>query len=96
MYRSSNVCNLACRSCGAHDSNQFDKEGKVYQLEYGEHGNFIAKEPPGHVDMASYIPITDNVNRLEFFGGEPLLNITQLKLKDSLNLIAIPLRSLEL
>lgn len=77
VYRSSNVCNLACRSCGGHDSNQFDKEGKVYQLEYGEHGNFIAKEPPGHVDMASYIPITDNVNRLEFFGGEPLLNITQ-------------------
>ena len=77
VYRSSNVCNLACRSCGAHDSNQFDPEGREYMDLYGNGGIFVSKFPATHVDMASYIPITENIERLEFFGGEPLLNITQ-------------------
>ena len=77
VYRSSNVCNLACRSCGAHDSNQFDPEGREYLDKYGDGGPFVSKFPPTHVPMAEWIPIADNIERLEFFGGEPLLNITQ-------------------
>ena len=77
VYRSSNVCNLACRSCGAHDSNQFDPEGREYLDLYGDGGPFISKFPPTHVPMAEWIPISENIERLEFFGGEPLLNITQ-------------------
>lgn len=77
VYRSSNVCNLACRSCGAHDSNQFDPEGREYLDKYGDGGPFVSKFPPTHVPMAEWIPVSDNIQRLEFFGGEPLLNITQ-------------------
>tara|TARA_B100001057_G_scaffold498406_1_gene605282 strand:+ start:2001 stop:3179 length:1179 start_codon:yes stop_codon:yes gene_type:complete len=77
VYRSSNVCNLACRSCGAHDSNQFDPEGREYLDLYGDGGPFISKFPPTHVPMAEWVPISENIERLEFFGGEPLLNITQ-------------------
>ena len=77
VYRSSNVCNLACRSCGAHDSNQFDTEGREYLNKYGDGGFFVQKFPSTHVPMAEWIPISENIERLEFFGGEPLLNITQ-------------------
>ena len=77
VYRSSNVCNLACRSCGAHDSNQFDPEGREYLNKYGDGGFFVSKFPATHVPMEEWIPIADNIERLEFFGGEPLLNITQ-------------------
>ena len=60
VYRSSNVCNLACRSCGAHDSNQFDPEGREYLDLYGDGGPFISKFPPTHVPMAavSYTHLT--------------------------------------
>ena len=77
VYRSSNVCNLACRSCGAHDSNQFDPEGREYSDLYGDGGHFVSKFPATHVPMAEWITISKNIERLEFFGGEPLLNITQ-------------------
>jgi MoaA/NifB/PqqE/SkfB family radical SAM enzyme len=77
VYRSSNVCNLACRSCGAHDSNQFDPEGQVYAKRYGDGGAFVSKFPATHVPMEEWIPVAKNLERLEFFGGEPLLNITQ-------------------
>ena len=76
-FKSSNVCNLACRSCGAHDSNQFDPEGQVYAKEYGDGGAFVSKFPATHVPMEEWIPVAKNLERLEFFGGEPLLNITQ-------------------
>ena len=83
-FKSSNVCNLACRSCGAHDSNQFDKEGLTYLQKYNNRGIYIAKDKPEHVNMIDYAPICNNVRHIEFFGGEPLLNITQFELLDHL------------
>ena len=83
-FKSSNVCNLACRSCGAHDSNQFDKEGATYLKEYNNRGQYIAINKPEHVNMIDYVTICDNLRHLEFFGGEPLLNITQFELLEHL------------
>lgn len=79
-FKSSNVCNLACRSCGSHDSNQFDNEGMQYLKEYNIRGQYIANDRPQHVNMIDYVPICDNVKHIEFFGGEPLLNVTQFEL----------------
>ena len=56
-FKSSNVCNLACRSCGSHDSNQFDNEGKQYLKEYNTRGHYIANDRPQHVTMIDYVPI---------------------------------------
>lgn len=83
-FKSSNVCNLACRSCGSHDSNQFDKEGMQFLKKYNTRGQYIANDKPTHVQMIDYISICDNVKHLEFFGGEPLLNVTQFELLQNL------------
>lgn len=76
----SNVCNLACRSCAAWDTNYYHREGLHYQKEYGttlQNGNrFIARLPPKHTDYSKFDGIANNVVKLEFYGGETLLNHT--------------------
>ena len=61
--RNTNLCNLKCRYCGPHFSNQWAKE-----LEY--------KIPLKHVSINQYIDkiISDNLQVLYFTGGEPIIS----------------------
>lgn len=81
----SNVCNLACRTCGGYDSNSYHREGLHYTEKYGtvnifgNPGNrFVARLAPRHTDYSGFAEIDSNITKLEFYGGEPLLNLTHL------------------
>ena len=94
VFKTSNVCNLACRSCGGWDTNTYTQEGHYYADTYstkvvvdGEEtvGNrFIPLLPPKHMDFMRFIDISQNLEKIDFFGGEPFLNITQLDLLEYL------------
>lgn len=95
VFKTSNVCNLACRSCAGWDSNSYTKEGQYYAQTYntlvqkptGEvvrHNRFIPLLPPKHMDFMQYKDIAANLEKIDFFGGEPLLNTTQLDLLEYL------------
>ena len=90
VFKTSNVCNLACRSCGGWDTNTYTKEGQFYAKTYhtmskGESWNrFIPLLPPKHMNFMNYEGIVENLEKIDFFGGEPFLNITQLDLLEYL------------
>ena len=93
VFKTSNVCNLACRSCAGWDSNTYAKEGQYYADYYQTqsqlnptqiHNRFIPRLPPKHMDFMKYAEIADNLEKIDFFGGEPLLNVTQLDLLEYL------------
>jgi MoaA/NifB/PqqE/SkfB family radical SAM enzyme/disulfide oxidoreductase YuzD len=94
VFKSSNVCNLACRSCGGWDTNTYAPEGHTYASLYNTqesvngvrklHNRFIPLLPPKHMDFMQYKDIAHNLEKIDFFGGEPFLNITQLDLLEYL------------
>jgi sulfatase maturation enzyme AslB (radical SAM superfamily) len=90
VFKTSNVCNLACRSCGGWDTNTYTREGQEYVKIYNttvdgkSHNRFIPVLPPKHMDFMQYRDIADNLEKIDFFGGEPFLNITQLDLLEYL------------
>lgn len=93
VFKTSNVCNLACRSCGGWDSNTFRDEGTYYIEKYDtrsinnhevRYNRFITRLPPKHTDFMQYKDIASNLEKIDFFGGEPFLNITQLDLLEYL------------
>ncbi len=94
VFKVSNVCNLACRSCAGWDSNSFAAEGGYYQDTYdttmtagGEtrlHNRFIPLAQPKHINFSQYFSIAHNLEKIDFFGGEPFLNVTHLELLEYL------------
>jgi MoaA/NifB/PqqE/SkfB family radical SAM enzyme len=87
VFKTSNICNLACRSCGGWDSNFYAREGQYYVEKYqtkDQHNpgqlfnRFIPVLPAKHMDFMQYKDIAQNLEKIDFFGGEPLLNISQL------------------
>lgn len=94
VFKVSNVCNLACRSCAGWDSNSFAAEGRYYQDQYNttmtlhgetkQHNRFIPLQSPRHINFDQYLGIADNLEKIDFFGGEPFLNISQLDLLEYL------------
>jgi hypothetical protein len=85
VFKTSNVCNLACRSCAGWDSNSYTKEGVYYAEKYNLPENrFIPVLGPKHMDFMQYKDIASNLEKIDFFGGEPLLNTTQLDLLEYL------------
>lgn len=94
VFKTSNVCNLACRSCAGWDSNSYTKEGLYYADQYNtlatvdgqvkKHNRFIPLLPPKHMDFMQYKEIAHNLEKIDFFGGEPLLNTSQLDLLEYL------------
>lgn len=94
VFKTSNVCNLACRSCAGWDSNSYAREGQYYASQYNTqvivngvaklHNRFIPPAPPKHMDFMQYREIADNLEKIDFFGGEPFLNTTQLDLLEYL------------
>jgi sulfatase maturation enzyme AslB (radical SAM superfamily) len=90
VLKVSNVCNLACRSCGPHDSNQFAEEGKHYERVYNvgdrpSTGNrFFVEKTPQHIKASEFIPISKNLKKIDFYGGEPFLNVSHLELLEAM------------
>ena len=91
VFKTSNVCNLACRSCGGWDTNFYRSEGEHYAQEYdtrnkaGElHNRFIPLLPVKHTAFLPFKDISDNLEKVDFFGGEPFLNVTHLELLEHL------------
>lgn len=94
VFKTSNVCNLACRSCGGYDSNSYAPEGRYYAEKYNtitvvngvekNSNRFIPRLPPKHMDFMQYTDIADNLEKIDFYGGEPLLNTSQLDLLEYL------------
>lgn len=94
VFKTSNVCNLACRSCGGWDTNTYTQEGQHYARLYHTESTidgrptlanrFIPLLPPKHMDFMQFLGIADNLEKIDFFGGEPFLNITQLDLLEYL------------
>jgi sulfatase maturation enzyme AslB (radical SAM superfamily) len=83
-FKVSNICNLACRTCTAIDSNSFNKEGEFYRTEYKStnpvFNHYFQHHPPGHLNFKDYTSIANNIVDIEFYGGEPFLNYTHLDL----------------
>jgi organic radical activating enzyme len=91
VFKTSNVCNLACRTCGSWDSNTFGDEGSYYSTTYqtknkdGEpYNRYMLVRPARHMNFMQYSEIAQNLEKIDFFGGEPFLNITQLDLLEHL------------
>jgi hypothetical protein len=87
VIKTSNVCNLACRSCAGWDSSYYWPEGKFYQTTYqtteptkisGERSNsnhFIQVRPKVYHPAQLWSDNDlSNVVKINFFGGEPLLD----------------------
>lgn len=74
----SNVCNLRCRSCNSADSVTLSVEGRFYQERHGMIDNFWLKETETKTftdqQIDDIIDLCHNVRRIEFYGGEPLLD----------------------
>ena len=85
VIKTSNVCNLACRSCAGWDSSYYWPEGKHYKKLYNttdpsdlsnpNNNHFMQLRPKVHHQANLW---TDhdlaNVQKINFFGGEPLLD----------------------
>lgn len=73
-----NICNLRCRSCNSNDSVTLAVEGKYYAEHYGLTNNFYYRETESKSftdkQIDDIVAICDNVRRIEFYGGEPLLD----------------------
>jgi hypothetical protein len=83
----SNHCNLRCRICGPDCSVTYGIEGKSYQEKYGKiEYAWHSKKPESlsqdHIDQI--FSISENLTRIEFYGGEPLLDVPTLSLLEKL------------
>ena len=76
VIKTSNVCNLACRSCAGWDSSFYWTEGQHYEQQYGLLKNSFVQVRPKMYHLASNWSSEDlqNVTKINFFGGEPLLD----------------------
>jgi sulfatase maturation enzyme AslB (radical SAM superfamily) len=83
--KTSNICNLACKMCCGMDSSKYQKEGEHYAQEYGVKyfNRYLPPHPPtpfSEKDAMQYAEMSENLTRIDFFGGEPFLNRTHLVL----------------
>lgn len=73
-----NVCNLRCRSCNSVDSVTLSVEALYYEKKYGLKNILYLKETETKVFTDAQIQeitmMCGNVKRIEFYGGEPLLD----------------------
>tara|TARA_B100001057_G_scaffold273270_1_gene273608 strand:+ start:2681 stop:3859 length:1179 start_codon:yes stop_codon:yes gene_type:complete len=78
VIKTTNVCNLACRTCGGWDTSLYWPEGKHYKEVYGAKNNdFIQTRNKAYHNSNSYqLEDLVNVEKISFFGGEPLLDKT--------------------
>ena len=76
IIKTTNVCNLACRTCGGWDTSLYWPEGKHYEDTYNAIGNdFVQVRDKVYHNSDSYqLDDLVNVEKISFFGGEPLLD----------------------
>jgi len=74
----SNICNLRCRTCQSYDSYLYHLEGKFYEEKHGLSNTIYTREKfKKHFtdqqldDLYNYV---DNLEKIELYGGEPLLD----------------------
>jgi sulfatase maturation enzyme AslB (radical SAM superfamily) len=83
-FKVSNICNLACRSCFHLDSSFFNKEGLHYADEYDAtdtgHNIYYPRIKPSTIDFTKYYKLLETTSKLDFYGGEPMLNRSHVEL----------------
>lgn len=88
VFRLSNICNLACRTCQAVDTSMYNREGLYYSEHYGLKDNlYIDKDPRRQFkeeDLIIGAKFSENLREIHFYGGEPLLNKSHYTMLDSI------------
>lgn len=75
VIKTSNICNLACRSCAGWDSSYYWPEGLHYKNTYNNNNHFMQRrDKMYHKEILWSDDNLKNVQKLSFFGGEPLLD----------------------
>jgi MoaA/NifB/PqqE/SkfB family radical SAM enzyme len=86
--RVSNICNLRCRSCNSQSSVTFNIEGKYYEEKNNLQPTFYTKFPNSFEfsdqQIDGIIELSANLRRIEFYGGEPLVDKPTLLLLEKL------------
>jgi MoaA/NifB/PqqE/SkfB family radical SAM enzyme len=86
--RVSNICNLRCRSCNSQSSVTFNIEGKYYEEKNNLQPTFYTKFPKSFEfsdqQIDGIIELSANLRRIEFYGGEPLVDKPTLLLLEKL------------
>ena len=86
--RVGNLCNLRCRTCDTFSSVTYAVEGKQYVEQFGSEVARYTNHPKvmefSEQQVDEIIALTNNVRRIEFYGGEPMLDIPTLRLLEHL------------
>ena len=73
-----NTCNLRCRICSADSSWTYNIEGRIYEKLSGEKSVYTSDSPKplrlSEQQLDEVYTLSENLQRLEFYGGEPLLD----------------------
>ena len=79
IIKTTNVCNIACRTCGGWDTSFYWEEGKHYEETYNAIQNDFTQQRDKVYHNSDSWELEDlvNVEKLNFFGGEPLLDKKQ-------------------
>jgi len=92
----SNICNLACRSCAGWDTNKYADEGQYYVEKYNTKitdpktqeilftNRYVPRVGPRHANYSMFHEVDSNLTKIEFYGGETLLNLTHLDFLEQL------------
>ena len=74
----SNICNLRCRTCQSYDSYLYNIEGEYYNKKYNLNNKFynagILKKHFTDEQLDQLYKFSDNLERIELYGGEPFLD----------------------
>lgn len=84
-----NLCNLRCRICNAGLSVTYNTEGQHYEELYNLPGSRYTSEEKKQLgfteqQIQEIFELSKNLIRLEFYGGEPLLDVPTLSLLEKL------------
>ena len=81
-----NKCNLRCRICNPNCSVTFNVEGKYYQEKYKKSNYYNGKKLDffSEEQIDQIFKLSKNVVRYEFYGGEPLIDLSTLVLLEKL------------
>lgn len=83
-----NLCNLKCRICHASSSSIWIPEGKFYEQKFKIRTPYTAfqQKPITFTDQQidSIIAMSSELERIEFYGGEPMLDRSSLRLLEHL------------
>lgn len=80
VLRLSNHCNYACRTCHSLDSSLFKSEGDFYTKQYGDNTHRYSQKDERREftaeQMEELYSLSECLEHIEFYGGEPMLNTT--------------------